>query len=914
MKNQIAYRQARNSMLDIIGLGTSIPVRDIKAFALKEKVAFNKEGKIRLENCEKGVSYQPFVVYWENDQLIYQAFGKQINCSQEDLDITLTTYPIKYDSWFAVRAYKSVESANLELFLHDFLPIQVGIDTSLKYSFKTEPVIDYSSTISVVVEKAQEGVVYELLDVDGRVVSQQAITGADADITLSTVPLLENTTIKVRATKIIYKYELENTDAATAGSEAEIDRTETDFLKVEVDGEEVLNLKTVYVRPNLALNVETTVPIIDFEGAAKVKISNVQKSVSYALAVRAMDYPDYELLGNRPENTASYTSFVTTAEGDVFPFVGIKRETAYNANSYKQLGEFVFGQDTDLELEIPNLDEDVYVIVYARKPEIDDLFSLHGHSSVLVRPDSAPTVEAQDNPVDYNAETNIIVRKTQNDIGYQLLRYAEKTEPIGDPAYHFANRGVDFMRTDFDFMIGDEPDEYLVPDKQTILYQVILPTYIVTEHAKYGVRAEKRRTGLRKVLQGEVDLRYRLQILTDLNVTLLAKGNVFDYGTELTFSVDNTQEQVSYRLVNQDGDILSREVAGTGNTIMMKSAVLKEDLVVRVQANKKVDLNNDETDVLLLDRSHQILIRLNKDLKPTIESNIIDYQAVAVAKLAGAQASVVYQLMARGISGAEYLATAPQEQGTFSINSKGTGEKDVVWLQEPQFSADTFVVSGDVVRGNDATATISSAGLAEDAYLFIKATKETTKETYYYPTCLPVLVKPDRSVVAQLKEQNIEKGTEANVLIYEGQAGVKYQLILDSATVGEAGYHPEERSVDSMRSDIDFVVEVVEQDYIDLPTGILNEDTTFGVRAIKIASGIYVALDSRPEIQIAIPREATEMQSGETAAETTASNVEIPQPTDDSEKTTDATNTTEQTNNGETPQAPDSNSPNEPTV
>ena len=159
MEHQIAFRVARNTLLDTLNIGIALPIRDLKISALKEKVAFNTVGKLLIERTEKEVTYQPFLVSMENELLVYEQFGQQAKCEENNTELVLTTGNIKYDSWFAVRASKKMPGNELfNVFLHDFVPIRVGIDVSLNFRFKEANVFDYGIQAVLVIEKAEEGV------------------------------------------------------------------------------------------------------------------------------------------------------------------------------------------------------------------------------------------------------------------------------------------------------------------------------------------------------------------------------------------------------------------------------------------------------------------------------------------------------------------------------------------------------------------------------------------------------------------------------------------------------------------------------------------------------------------------------------------------------------------------------------
>jgi hypothetical protein len=84
------------------------------------------------------------------------------------------------------------------------------------------------------------------------------------------------------------------------------------------------------------------------------------------------------------------------------------------------------------------------------------------------------------------------------------------------------------------------------------------------------------------------------------------------------------------------------------------------------------------------------------------------------------------------------------------------------------------------------------------------------------------------------------------------QKGVAYQLRLDAdnAAVNPPGYHLTDRGVETVRLEVDFVVEDQGKAILLLPTGAITTSTTFNVLAIKTLTGVSAQLNGKATIGI----------------------------------------------------------------
>ena len=151
--------------------------------------------------------------------------------------------------------------------------------------------------------------------------------------------------------------------------------------------------------------------------------------------------------------------------------------------------------------------------------------------------------------------------------------------------------------------------------------------------------------------------------------------------------------------------------------------------------------------------------------------------------------------------------------------------------------------------------------MQEDSFFILRASKESTSEHFYYNTVFPVLVKPNTNVSVKAAPPVVKTGSKTSIVVSNTQQGVSYQLFKGNKEIGPPGYHYQDRSIDTMRSEIDFLVVEKNDRYVMpdehpeltdvvLPSSLISAQTEFSIRAIKNKTGIYSDLNTKAIVNI----------------------------------------------------------------
>ena len=459
----IQLRDARDRLIDLLGIGETYPLRDLAVHDEQLTVAFNTVAKIPIDNSQQGVSYELYdhdmpVERTQNDA---KGPGQPIVANGNGATVLLETYKIQDDITFQIYARKAASGRSA--YLHQTATVKVGLDLSLssrildvspldptlKEPADTAPrLIDYGAAVNVEIDHSQEGVDYRLVYLDDG--KEIALSVADVrgdlhSITLKTQPNYGDLDIRIRAIKTF--------------DPSENRPPQTDLLEV------VLPLK---VRANPALPV-TAKPasIIEFKQLATLTVANTQESTKYRLFIHTIRDRD----------------FVHTAapDGDLVK-VPVENELAVQIRApllgpiwtipagYTALGDFQPGNGGDLTFALPPLGDDSLLIVQAQKDHqadqvIPSFTPLAQVTAILVRPDPALPLRmrvvlsaAEGHPA---TDGELQLFDGQPGVFYHL-RTDPKGADLGLPAYFHKhddddpslNKGVGKLAAELDFVIA----------------------------------------------------------------------------------------------------------------------------------------------------------------------------------------------------------------------------------------------------------------------------------------------------------------------------------------------------------------------------------------------------------------------------------------------------------------------------
>jgi hypothetical protein len=453
-------RDARDRLIDWLGMGTPYPLRDIE-LKYDPEVAVGQSTEIHILGAQSGVRYR---LCNEDGDPIVDSQGKPFDSHQKDKVVVLTTPAIDKDKSFTILASRESGvrgklDTPLETYLKEPVSIKAGINTRLTVEFRptaeqivkdTQITINYGGTVTVAVKDSQAGISYQLVTASGEPLSA-SVQGDRKEISLtSQTGCNKDTPIQVKAFRTSdeknFKY---------------LDRT-----------------LSVLVRPNPKVAVTVESSIIDYAAQTTLTLTGVQtSSTEYQLYKRELTHADYG----------------TPVTGD--PIEVEKRIKARNyPDGFVLVG--VFQEESGKpSISTGSLSEDTLFIVKATKTDNQEALWLTQAQVVLVKPNPAPVVGAKALSVSAQTEGMVTVKDTQKGVMYQLL--LDNSTPVNEPGFHWEDRGVETSRVEVDFVVEAPADP---EDYKTLL----LPTGALTAETTFNVLATKRLTGLSAPLTGTV--------------------------------------------------------------------------------------------------------------------------------------------------------------------------------------------------------------------------------------------------------------------------------------------------------------------------------------------------------------------------------------------------------------------------
>lgn len=366
----IPLRDARDRLVDYLAIGHSYPLRDL-AINDVGTVAYNMQARIIIKNSQQGVTY----LLCDNKQ---QPLVPEIKQEGNGGDLELITPKIVNDRSFSIQAAKLTNS--LSAFLLQIPTVKVGLDLTLAAGIQNAElllpnpapaandarIVDYGVKVKIAVDKAQEGVDYQLVKIEGKTETalSPVVRGDSKTIVLETKSgVTEDVDICIRATKTFDKSEKK--------------ATQTDLLTT------LLPLK---VRANPAVAVVVQNPIIDYSRTGGVKIQASQASTHYQVLTRGI--ADNEFIRG-------------AASGAVLTVAVPKQDNVVlripSLNGFTVATDAVQGNGGDLSLNATNLTVDSFIAIQAIKHHlantgetVTSTVQLAQVNAVLVRPDANP--------------------------------------------------------------------------------------------------------------------------------------------------------------------------------------------------------------------------------------------------------------------------------------------------------------------------------------------------------------------------------------------------------------------------------------------------------------------------------------------------------------------------------------------
>lgn len=436
-RRHIPLRDARDRLLEALGIGNPYPLRDLIIPETRLSVPFGDPARIPIPHSQPDVDY---TLYDEDnpvegDQNHPETPGEIIRATGTGETLYLTTNAIIEEQTFQIFARKNTGINANEAYLHESVRVSVGLDASLRayikdaafldqrLAFQTETatrIIDYGAPVTVVMPQQQEGVDYRLIrDSDGAVLSNDE-KGIRSEIEITSTPLFEDTTIRIAHEK----------------------GDESGLLDVVL---------TVAVRANRNVQLRSDT-IIAYQSAARLTIAASQPGVTYHLFRYTLR--DEDFVYGQPSVP------VTTVPVPQYEDAQILRPVTAVVNPGEVGFQNEAGNGGYLDFTLPVLIEDTRFTVHAVKlhesdtaRKIASAVRLDAAAVVLVRPNPTPdlTVTAFS---DGDTIDTLVFTDGQPGVFYGVglneIVYIHKRQ-LDNPSL---NKGLGRLRLDVDFVVA----------------------------------------------------------------------------------------------------------------------------------------------------------------------------------------------------------------------------------------------------------------------------------------------------------------------------------------------------------------------------------------------------------------------------------------------------------------------------
>jgi|GEM_PF-4358444 len=267
-----------------------------------------------------------------------------------------------------------------------------------------------------------------------------------------------------------------------------------------------------------------------------------------------------------------------------------------------------------------------------------------------------------------------------------------------------------------------------------------------------------------------------------------------DFGDRVNVEIERSQEGVDYRLVHlvDDGgggqeevSISDAGVLGTGENIVVSSAAVTEDTVIRIRASKDFDVSARRPAVSkLLDVELPLKIRAN----PTLTVGVAPRQVVATGEAAGirieaSQASVRYRLHLHAIEDPEVVHDPATDAQVLRVREAGEPEVQIrrPVITDPWGEMEGYKQEGDHVVGTGGALTIPLGEQAADCIVIVEALKahdtgggRTISSACWLAHPAVVLRRPDPAPEIALRVTMDGAQSDGLMQVSGGQPGVFY--------------------------------------------------------------------------------------------------------------------------------------------
>jgi hypothetical protein len=503
----LRFRAARDRLIDLLGLGRTFPLRDLPAPDQGLTVPYKGVARVPVECTQKDVIYR---LYDKNRQPV----GAEVAGTGDT--IILKTPAITDDITYFIRARKIGAGSGpedppaLETDLIETANVKVGLDAELEAVINPLPGSDpriaaYGAVFEVELRGSQEGVDYRLVhfpnggptdtasleEAAKDIILSEAdreVRGTHATITLRSKPAVEDTVVRIRATK-----RFDPSDNRP---------TQTTILTVAL---------RLSVRADPA-RTATASSIVDYKADTGIRIAASQASVTYQLWTRRISDIEYRH-GAAPGagSGGKVVAIPVTGAPDALVLVpGVPAGDAALDGFAAASGE-ISGTGGELRLPLTPPEEDLFVAVQARKrhtvqdgtPPVSTVW-LTALSPMLVRPDPRRQLRLQADIVNGMTTGTLRVLGGQPGVFY-TPKLASTGAVIGPPAYFHKldaadprfNKGIGQLKLSVDFVVAANPaTPGTKPLSETPPESPSLPINPLAEGTAISFRAVKAQTGV----------------------------------------------------------------------------------------------------------------------------------------------------------------------------------------------------------------------------------------------------------------------------------------------------------------------------------------------------------------------------------------------------------------------------------
>lgn len=379
-------RGARNLLVDLLGIGEALPLRDLPVTATPAIVPFGGAATVTIDDSEPGVRYR----------LLGQAGAPLPSSLTIDGDgvgdggpLRLAVTKIKEPVTFTVEAARA--SSRTALLLMS-APVAIGLDSSIPAvvaGFDSAPVVvDFGASVTVMLPFSQEAVAYRLvirprgdvaaaddlaaLATDIVLTEGADVRGTGGPITLRSRPLVEDSILRVRLVKNF------------PGTRKNV----VSLLTVPL---------AIQVRADRDRPVAVAPPVVDYKGAPTLTIAGAQRGVRYALHLARIADADFD----RADPPSPRALSVATGGGTVHVRPPSLPMLLAPLSGYTATGQPKEGTGADLALPLPSLTADSLAVVSATKQHgsgdagFASAVYLASAAAALVRPSASPKLRLE---------------------------------------------------------------------------------------------------------------------------------------------------------------------------------------------------------------------------------------------------------------------------------------------------------------------------------------------------------------------------------------------------------------------------------------------------------------------------------------------------------------------------------------